>query len=31
MSLEPVHDMVQQIDLGHLQDSPIPLHPGTVQ
>ncbi len=31
MNLERVHNMVQQIDLDHLQDSPIPLHPGTEQ
>ena len=29
VSLERVHNMARQIDLDYLQDSPIPLHPGT--
>ena len=29
VTLERVHNMASQIDLDHLQDSPIPLHPGT--
>ena len=29
VTLERVHNMARQIDLDHLQDSPIPLHPGT--
>ena len=28
-TLERVHNMARQIDLDYLQDSPIPLHPGT--
>ena len=27
--LEEAHEIVQQMDLDHLQDAPIPLHPGT--
>ncbi len=30
-SIERVHSMARQIDLDFLQDSPIPLHPGTQQ
>jgi TRAP transporter TAXI family solute receptor len=29
VSLEQVHEMAQQIDLGRLADAPIPLHPAT--